>query len=246
MEHIRAWLDATACPAVDPDQDRRVSSQARELAACMRKEGKFFSLRESSDVLHVLPEDMALVKDRLYELALKFVLKNFVISDKDRMGLGWIARNLGLEAGQARLIELRVGRRVFEEFLGFGISGGYLDKEELTLLRTIAASLQVSTADLVISYLTEKGEDFLKRIFTGMPQDGVITDESWNRLLKTLGELGVSETQFLAALRPHGPRWAEKLLNEAKVLHGLVEIDLRPVGGLMRRLRLAPATSTVK
>jgi hypothetical protein len=216
MGWVRNWLEATACPVLQRDQDERVQSLAYQLGRTMRHEGKFFNLQETAEMLGIPVQDTPLVQDRLYELTLKFVLQNYAINERDRSGLGWVARALKLPPEQARRIELRVGRRVFEQYLAFAIAGGYLDDEELQQLRSVAASLDVSTRQLLVGYLAEAGREFLEQILTGMAEDGKITDAAWNRLLASTQALGLDKEEFLRVLRPHAQHLAERARTRVK------------------------------
>jgi hypothetical protein len=202
VDRVRNLLEATNCATLDVERNRRIESFARQLAASMRQEGSFFSIREAADKLHIAPEDLLLVKERVYELTLKSVFKKYLISGTDRTGLQWIGKTLRLTPEESRRIELRVGRRVFEEYLAFSISCGFLDEPEMSELRAIAQSLEVPTRDLLLSFLAESGEQFLRRILTGLAQDGEITDEAWGRLAATTTALGVGETELITLLRP--------------------------------------------
>ena len=227
MGWVRNWLEATACQVLQRDQDERVQSLAHQLGRTMRHEGRFFNLQETGLMLAIPTRDLPLVQDRLYELTLKFVLQDYAINERDRTGLGWVARTLRLDPDQARRIELRVGRRVFEQYLGFAISGGYLDDEELQQLRSVAASLNISTRQLLVGYLAEAGREFLERILTGMAEDGKITDAAWNRLLASTQALGLDKEEFLRVLRPHAQRLTERVRTRVKP-DGQPDTDLWP------------------
>lgn len=235
MDHIRDWLEASASPVIDRHHDREIDSLARQLAKAMHREGKFFSIRDSAALLQASPQDMPLIKERVYELALRRVLKNFNIGGQDRAGLGWIGRTLGLAPEDTRRIELRVGRRVFEEYLMFAIAGGYLDQEELQQLQTMAASLDVPTRELLLGYLNDSGQQFLKRLVEGMAQDGQITDESWERLMTTVEALGVNRQEFLRILRLHGKTLADSI-RTANAKGVPPPVDVKAVKPLLLRL----------
>src|SRR3972149_813013 len=96
MGWVRDWLEATACPTLERDQDEHVQSLAQQMGRVMRHEGRFFSLRETAVLLCIPPRGLPLVQDRLYELALKFVMQDYAITDRDRVGLGWVAKALKL------------------------------------------------------------------------------------------------------------------------------------------------------
>jgi len=227
MGWVSNWLEATACPVLQRDQDERVQSLAHQLGRSMRHEGRFFNFEETALMLGIPSRDTPLVQDRLYELTLKFVLQDYAITERDRAGLGWVAKALRLDPEQARRIELRVGRLVFEQYLAFAIAGGYLDDEELQQLRSVAASLNISTRQLLVGYLAEAGREFLERILTGMAEDGKITDDAWNRLLASTQALGLDKEEFLRALRPHAQRIAERVRTRVKP-DGQPDTDLWP------------------
>lgn len=233
MDHIRDWLEGTACPTVDPARDEQIENLARQLAKAMHREGKFFDINDSAPFLmNQAGDDLMLVKERVYELAVRRVLKDFSIDGRDRAGLRWIARTLGLIGGRDRQIELRVGRKVFEEYLMFGMSGGYLDEEELHQVQSMAAGLEIPTRDLLLGYLTDAGEQFLRRLLDGMADNGEITDESWNRLLATAEALGVARQEFLQVLRVHGKAIADHIRsNQAQGRPVL--LDLKAVRSLL-------------
>ncbi len=236
MGWVRDWLEATACPALEPDRDQRVQSLAQQMGRFMRQEGRFFSLTETSIVLGIPARDLPLVQDRLYELTLKFVMQDYAVTERDRAGLRWVAKTLKLSPEQARRIELRVGRHVFEQYLAFAIAGGYLDEEELGQLRSVADSLDVTTRQFLLGYLAESGESFLESILSGMAGDGTISDEVWNRLLASTKALGLEAEEFLRVLRPQARRLADRIRNRVKP-NGQPDTDLWPaMQALMARL----------
>src|ERR1051325_2538772 len=102
MDRVRGWLDATECSTLAPEHEQRIENQARQMAKMMRQEGSFFSVRDCTAHLNILPEDLPLIRERVYELAVKWVLRTFAITDKDRSGLRWIARILSLSPEQTR------------------------------------------------------------------------------------------------------------------------------------------------
>jgi|GEM_PF-3402645 len=216
IDRIRDWLDETACPLLDIEREERVGLLARKVAKSMRQEGRFFSFRETATFLHMAVDDLPLVKERIYELTLKHVLDNYIIKERDRVGLRWIAKALKLSDEKTREIELRVGRHVFQEYLSFAISGGYLDDEELDQLHTLARSLGTTTKELLMDYLSGSGEQFLERILAGMAEDGKITDESWQRLISSTQALGLAERGFLTVLQKPGERLAERILTNTQ------------------------------
>jgi hypothetical protein len=236
MGWVRDWLEATACPSLDRDRDERVLTLAQQMGRFMRHEGRFFSLRETAVTLGIGPSDMPYVQDRVYELTLKFVMQNYAITDRDRSGLRWVAKALKLPPEQARRIELRVGRNVFEQFLAFAIAGGYLDAEELQQLRSVADSLNVSTRQFLLGYLADSGEAFLERILAGMAEDGTITDAAWKRLLTSTAALGLEEEEFIRVLRPQVRRLANRVPARTRSGGG-ADADLTPaLQSLMTRL----------
>ncbi|HSW46865.1 MAG TPA: hypothetical protein VLM89_14990 [Phycisphaerae bacterium] len=227
MGWVYEWLEATACPMLNRDQDERVQSLAREMGRFMRQEGRFFSLDETALMLGIQQRDLPPVQDRLYELTLRYVLQNYAITDRDRSGLRWVAKALRLPPDNARRIELRVGRRVFEQYLSFAIAGGFLDAEELQQLRSVADSLGVSTRHMLAAYLAESGEEFLERILSGMAEDGRITDAAWQRLLASTAALGLDKDEFLRILRPHANRLVDGIRTRVKP-DGRPDLDLWP------------------
>jgi len=209
MGWVQDWLQATTCAVLGPQREEQVRHLARRMAGCMRREGKFFNFNEAASYLGVPEEDRPIVKERLYELTLRYVLEDYQITEKDRAGLHWIARGLGLSEEQAHRIELRVGRRVFEEYLAFAIAGGYLDAEELGQLRAVAGSLGMTSRHLLLGYLAESGEQFLMRLATGMAENGQVSDAAWHRFLGSVHALGLAEEEIVRVLRLQARRLAE-------------------------------------
>jgi len=237
MNWVRDWLDMTACPALDPERNQEVETLAHQMGRAMRQEGKFFNLDHAAAALNIETEDLPLVRDRLYELSLKFVLKDFNINDKDRGGLRWVARNLKLTPEQARQIEMRVGRKVFEEYLAFGIAGGFLDPTELAELRSIATCLQVTTRQLVLEYLADSGADFLYRIMEGMAEDGKIPEQTFKRLISSTEELGVDGPEFITELRKHAEDFKDRIRSRAEANGGLTANQIPPMESLLAHLQ---------
>jgi len=236
MNWVQRWLEATACPSLEPQRDRQVESLAHEIGRAMRQEGRFFHLEQAAAALGIPAEDLPLVRERLYELSLKFALRRFTFADKDRAALGWVARKLQLAPEQARQVELRVGRKVFEEYLAFAIAGGFLDDEERAQLRAIATCLAVTTRQLVLGYLVESGGDFLHRIMEGMADAGRIPDAAWEQLLSNVETLGVSRVEFMAPLRGHAAGFARKIINRAKANGGLTRNQIPPMRSLVDKV----------
>lgn len=210
MSHIREWLEATACPSLDWVRDEQVGKQARSVVKAMRREGHFFSFRDTTELLKIPLEDLVLVKERVYELTLKHVMEDFRISECDRGGLRWIAHSLHLEPDDARRIELRVGRKVFEEYLAFAIAGGYLTGDEVQEFRRLAVSLDVTTRQLLLGYLAESGEQFLQMIAEAVVADGAVSASQWGKLIASVGALGLDEGELVRVLKAQIPRFAEK------------------------------------
>ncbi len=250
LERVRELLEATNCATLDPQRNERIESMARELAKSMRHEGHFFHIHVAAEALQIPPEDILLVKERLYELTLKRVFRKNMISGTDRTGLQWIGRTLHMTPEESRRIELRVGRRVFEEYLAFSISCGYLDEQDMSELRSIADSLSVSTRDLLLGFLAESAEKFLRRILTGLAEDGWISDAAWRRLLDTTASLGVNERELVTLLRPAARSLAEAFQKEKR---WDPDVPIQPLRRLAERLgqpapspapNPAPSTST--
>lgn len=208
---IREWLKATACPVLDYAQDERVDIAARHVIKAMRREGNFFSFRDTTGLLNVPIEDLVLVKERVYELTLKHVMEDYKISDRDRQGMAWIAKALKLDPKDARHIELRVGRQAFDEYLGFSISGGHLTKDEIAEFRQIAESLRVTTRQLLLLFLAESGEDFLKMILDALADKQAIDKADWGKLTTSLDALGLEEEELVRIMRAQASRFHENL-----------------------------------
>lgn len=216
MNRVKHWLEMTACPRLEPIHDERVAKAARKVARSMRQEGRFFDFREATRFLKVANDDVPLVRDRVYELCLKNVLERRGLSEKERNGLTWIAKSLRMSEDERRWVELRVGRMLFEEYLAFAIVGGWLDEEEISQLRSIAASLEITTRHLLLTYLAESGEVFLERVLSGLDENESVSAGNWRRLLGTAEALGASKIEFCRLLRPHAQRYAGRIRPDAK------------------------------
>jgi hypothetical protein len=211
MNRLHQWLRATACPVLDRARDEQISALARQVIKCMRREGSFFSFHDTATLMNVPLEDLVLVQERVYELTLKHVMEDFRINRRDRGGLGWIARNLKIEAKDARRIELRVGRQVFEEYLAFSIAGGRLTEDEIAEFQALAESLSITTRQLLVLYLAESGEDFLGMVLDMMAEQQNIDRATWEQLTASLNALGLDERELVRVLRAQGPRLASHL-----------------------------------
>lgn len=208
---IREWLKATACPVLDYAQDERVDVAARHVIKAMRREGNFFSFLDTTTLLHVPVEDIILVKERVYELTLKHVMEDYKISERDRQGMAWIAKALKLDAKDARRIELRVGRQAFDEYLAFSISGGHLTADEIAEFRLIAESLRVTTRQLLLLFLAESGEHFLKMILDALADKEKVENADWRKLTASLAALGLEEEELVRIMRAQAVRFRENL-----------------------------------
>jgi hypothetical protein len=211
MNRIRKWLQATACPVLDWAQNERIELAARQVVKFMRREGNLFSFLDTTTLLKVPIEDLVLVKERVYELTLKHVMEDYRINERDRQGLGWIARTLKLDPKDARLIELRVGRQVFDEYLAFAISGGHLSDDEVAEFKQIADSLHITTRQLLLLFLAESGEEFLKMILDALADQQAIADADWGRFTASLAALGLDEEELIRVLRAQSLRFRENL-----------------------------------
>jgi hypothetical protein len=211
MSKIREWLEATACPTLDMERNERVEDFAKQVVRAMRREGSFFSFRDTTDLLKVPLEDLVLVKERVYELTLNHVMEDFQITERDQAGLAWIARNLRLEPADAHRVQLRVGRRVFDEYLAFSISGGHLSDEEIAEFRRLAESLGTTTRQLLLLYLADSGEAFLKMVLDVFAESPRINPKDWRRLTASLGALGLDEQELIRVLRAQATRLRETL-----------------------------------
>jgi len=211
MSRIRHWLEATACPILDFSRNERVEEMARQVVRCMRREGSFFSFRDTTSLMNVPLEDLALVKERVYELTLKYVMEDYRIDQRDRQGLGWIARHLRLESKDARWIELRVGRKVFDEYLAFAIAGGHLSQDEIAEFRTLAESLRTTTRQLLLLFLAESGEKFLEMILEALSDRQTVEQADWGQLTASLAALGLKEEELIRILRAQAGRLQENL-----------------------------------
>jgi hypothetical protein len=207
MSRIREWLDATTCPTLDPLRNERIEDFAKQVVKCMRREGSFFSFRDTTEVLKVPLEDLVLVKERVYELTLNYVMEDYRITDRDRAGLGWIARTLRLDPKDARRIELQVGRRVFDEYLAFAISGGHLSDDEIAEFRRLAESLRATTRQLLLLFLADSGEEFLKMILDVMAEKQAVDGADWRKLTASLAALGLDEQELIRILRAQSARF---------------------------------------
>ena len=244
FERVRELLEATNCATLDSERNERIETFARQVALAMRQEGNFFHIHQAAETLQIPPLDILLVKERVYELTLRGVFKKSFISGKDRAGLHWIGKTLRLSPEDSRRIELRIGRRAFEEYLAFSISCGFLDAQEMAELRSISESLEVPTRDLLLSFLAESAEHFLRRILDGLTEDGRISDESWHRLVATTIALGVSEVELITLLRPACTQLAQKFEKERL---WDADVPIRPLERLVERLGRSrtPATATL-
>ncbi len=209
MSRIRKWLEATARPTLDDDRNEHIESMAKQVVRCMRREGRFFSFRDTAETLGVSVEDLVLVKERVYELTLNHVMRDFEIKRRDRLGLSWIARTLRLEPGDAHHVELRVGRRVFNEYLAFAISGGHLSEDEIAEFRRLAESLRAGTRQLLLLYLAESGEQFLKMVLGVFSEKPRVEADDWQRLTDSLASLGLDEHELVRVVRAQAVRFQE-------------------------------------
>lgn len=213
---IRQWLEATACPVLDWARNERVDLAARQVVKCMRREGNFFSFRDTADILNVPIEDLVLVKERVYELTLKHVMEDYQIDQRDRQGLSWISRALKLDPKDARRIEMRVGRQAFDEYLAFAISGGHLSEDEISEFRRIADGLHVTTRQLLLLFLADSGEKFLKMMLDALADKQTVDDTDWNRLTVSLAALGLDENELIRVIRAQAGRFIENLKHTSK------------------------------
>lgn len=213
---IRQWLEATACPPLDYAQQERVDLAARQVVKSMRREGSFFSFHDTTSLMDIPLEDLVPVKERVYELALKHVMEDYRIDPRDRVGMGWIARALRLDPKDARRIELRVGRQMFDEYLAFAISGGHLSEDEIAEFRQIAESLRVTTRQLLLLFLADSGEKFLKMLLETIAEKQTISDDDWTRLTTSLAALGLGEDELVRVLRAQAARFRDQLKSTSK------------------------------
>jgi hypothetical protein len=230
FDHVRDWLDATVLPAQDEEAERRITTLTRQLARCMRKEGHFFDFGETVRTMELSAADLLLVKQRLYELAVRRVLRAFAISEKDRSGLRWIARAVALSDEECRRIESSAGRQIFELHLGFSMSAGFLDEEELGQVRSLAASLGGTTHEMFAAYLADSGAEFVERLLTGLAEGEGVTDAWWERFMGTIAALGMDAERFRETVRPHVRRAVERVLAAGS------EIDTRKAATTVRQL----------
>ncbi len=210
MSRIRKWLRATSAPTLDIDRNERIEDFARQVVKCMRREGSFFSFHDTAIVLNIPLEDLVLVKERVYELTFEYVLEERQVTERQRAGLSWIAKTLRLDAEDAHRVELRAGRRVFDEYLAFSISGGHLTDEEIAEFRSLAAGLRVTTRQLLLLFLADSGDSFLKMVLEVLAERPQIEPAHWKRLTRSLAALGLGESELVRVLRAQAIRFEEE------------------------------------
>jgi hypothetical protein len=238
MSKVFQWLRTTTTRILDPGREQRVAELAGAIGQELSELKRDFNLSRSTLRLGILPEDVPLVVDSVYEASVQRAWRDEVISPKERATLDLIGRLLELPPQRQRKVELRTGLGVFQQALGKALADGALTSEEIQLLTNVANGLGTSLREVMVTYFKNEGESLLRSMFTAIVEDGKLSTEEWQRLVSVTSGLGLSESELRQAILPQAERLVEHVLADAKADERLTEGEQRTLVWLLNTLAL--------
>lgn len=239
MAGVLQWIKATSARLADPDREERINQYAALVEREISRQRAAFDFHSTAAALQIPPGDVKGVAERAYESATERAWRDGSVSESERKALHWVSRVLDLTGEQVRTIRGHIGRACFERALAEAIADGHLSGAETARLEQIAASMETSVRELMLTYFSSEGEAFLRGLFAGIVQGGRILEEDWQRLLRASHSLGLTQDELLVAISSQAERFIEHVLAEAKADQRLSQEESGTLRAMLQRFHLS-------
>ena len=201
---------------VDPLREDRLSKALTISYRELSTKRLAFDFHASVAKCELAPGDKEEVARRLFRKYLGKFWEDGEVSEKERKGLSWLAKQLEISELESESIQRRMGRDRFSAILARAFSDGHLDDSEVAELTIVAKSCGASLSDFFRSQFLEEGSAFLRSLFVNAIEDGRLDADEWKSLLRTVDRLGMSEAEFRSAISVPARQLLEHVLADAR------------------------------
>ena len=144
---------------------------------------------------------------------------------------------LPTEAMSAMYREIATQR--FATVFSQAMEDGVLDSNEIVNLENVSQSVGRGFQEFVRGCFQNESERFLTGLFTACTEGGVLSDDAWNRMVKTAGQLGYKNDELSRLIQPQAKRFIEHVLVDAKSDGSLSEEEDAVLIKLVRSLKMS-------
>lgn len=152
--------------------------------------------------------------------------------------LGWVEKCLEIPSKDAPRIREEYAVEQFRTALAHAMDDGFLTDEEYAQLKHIASSVGKTAPAFARQFFQEEGEGFLQSMFFGAIEDGCLTAEEWQTLVKTSGRFGIAEKELVNFIEVPAMQFVEHVLADAKADEKLTVEERSQIEFLLQTLQL--------
>jgi tellurite resistance protein len=216
MPQIGNWIKKAVKQVLDPDHDERIHEVAARLHQALHTARDKFSIQLFADQVGCTERDLHEAKIKVYRSILDRAWQDNVVTPSEQKTLAWVAQLLAILPAEISSIQHEIARDRFATAFSQAMSDGVIDESETNYLKQITKSIGISLGDFVRAYFHTEGERFLRGVFTGCIEGGILSEHAWTSLLLTSQRLGLTKQDLLVAIRPQAERFVEHVLADAK------------------------------
>jgi tellurite resistance protein len=216
MKQFTNWFQQVVTKAFDQDREARIQTLVQVIERGIQVYGPQFTLNPTLGNLAYSVSDLDEARGRVYGAALARGWSDGTLNEVEQKTAQWLAAKLGIQADQARQLEMEQALKHFGLALAHAMQDGILDSEEEARLSAISAAVGSNTAAFMRSFFQTEGQSLLRSIFLACVADNSISQSDWDYLLHVARRFGLTQQELLAVIRPQATQFVERVLADAK------------------------------
>lgn len=234
-----SWIRDAVQQAVDPHKKPRQARLARLLEGALAKERQAFSMPTFVQEVDHTSRDLGAAKRILFHKLLNRAWDDGKITPAEQKALKSYAEQIELPTEATSTIYRETAMQRFAIVFSQAMEDGVLDAHEIASLENVTRSVGMGLQEFVRGYFQNESERFLAGLFTACTEGGVLSDDAWNRLVTTAGQLGFKDDDISRLIQPQAKRFIEHVLVDAKSDGTLSETEDAVLIKLVRSLKMS-------
>lgn len=209
-------IQKSVADAYDPGRDERVKRLAVEFYNGLRTKRQEFNLQQAVAGLDISRSDIRKAAESAFRRLLDNVWNDDVVSKSERETITWVVRCLEISEKESRAIQKEYAINRFRVSLARAMDDGILTDEEFNNLDQIASAMGATAPLLAREFFRDQAGGFLHSMFLTAIEEGTITQDSWNSMVKTCNRFGITSSEFIRLIELPARQFVEHVLADAK------------------------------